>query len=383
MRFVDCVSLKLIAGHGGAGCVAYRKEKFVSKGGPYGGNGGKGGDIVIVASNNVGTLLDLRYRKIIKAEDGNRGDTKQQHGSQGSTFTLKVPIGTLIRDAHSREIVADLSEEGETFVAARGGRGGLGNAAFKNAVRQTPNFAQPGEPGVECGIILELKLLADIGVIGYPSVGKSTLISVISNARPKIAAYHFTTLAPNLGIVRTSDYRSFVVADIPGLVDGASEGRGLGARFLRHIERCRALVHLVEVQPDGSDDEAREPLRDFDAIMNELRSFSPSLAERPQIVVLPKMDLPWAAAAEPELRAHFEGEGHKFIAISSASRVGIDELIGAMRTLVDTTPAPDAAHFTAPDEDEARIIEEDDVPLDWDGDGLGDEDEDDAWGEEE
>lgn len=383
MRFVDCVSLKLVAGHGGAGCVAYRKEKFVSKGGPYGGNGGKGGDIVIVASTNVGTLLDLRYRKLIKATDGKRGDTKRQHGAQGTPFTLRVPVGTLVRDAYSREIIADLSEDGDSFVAAHGGRGGLGNAAFKNSVRQTPNFAQPGEPGEERGIVLELKLLADIGVIGYPSVGKSTLISVISNARPKIAAYHFTTLAPNLGIVRTSDYRSFVVADIPGLVDGASEGRGLGARFLRHIERCRALVHLVEVQPDGSDDEAREPIRDFHAIMAELRAFSPSLAERPQIIVLPKMDLPWTAAAEPALRAHFEEMGHQFIAISSASRQGIDELVNAMRTLVDNTPAPDAAHFTAPDDDEARLIEDEDVPLDWDQHGDDESDEDAYWGEEE
>jgi GTP-binding protein len=367
MRFVDCVTIRVIAGHGGRGCVAYRKEKFVAKGGPYGGNGGKGGDVLLVADRNIGTLLDLRYRRIITAQDGRHGMTKRQHGAQGIDEILRVPVGTLVRDAATRHIIADLQNDGDTFVAARGGRGGQGNAAFKNAVRQTPHFAQPGEDGTQQDIVLELKLLADIGIIGYPSVGKSTLISVVSNARPKIAAYHFTTLVPNLGIVRTNDYRTFIVADIPGLVDGAHQGRGLGARFLRHIERCRALVHLIEVQPDGADDPSREPLRDFDAIMNELRAFSEPLANRPQIVVLTKMDLPWTVAAEPELRAHFEAQGLKFVAISSASREGIAELVEAMRRLVDTTEVPDAALFTAPDDEELTALPEEEVPLDWDG----------------
>jgi GTP-binding protein len=392
MRFVDCVSLHVTAGHGGAGCIAYRKEKFVSRGGPYGGNGGRGGDVVMEASRNIGTLLDLRYRKIVKAEDGHRGMSKRQHGSWGENTVIKVPVGTIVREAHTREILGDLSNDGDTVVIARGGRGGLGNAEFKTAVRQTPHFAQPGEPGQEFDVILELKLLADIGIIGYPSVGKSTLISVISNARPKIASYHFTTLIPNLGIVKYKNYRSFVVADIPGLIEGAHEGKGLGYRFLRHIERCRALAHLIEVplpsgyEFDGSGDadmpmpsrlealQDREPIRDFDAICNELAQFSESLAQRPQIVVLGKMDQPHVREREPELRAHFEGLGYRFFAVSSATREGLDELVDAMMELVDRTEVPDIAHFTVPEAEELNAT--DTTPMDWEGAGSEHEDAD-------
>lgn len=385
MRFVDCVSLHLTAGHGGAGCIAYRKEKFVSRGGPYGGNGGRGGDVVMEASRNIGTLLDLRYRKTVKAEDGHRGMSKRQHGPWGENTIIKVPVGTIVREAHTRTILGDLSNDGDTVVIARGGRGGLGNAEFKTAVRQTPHFAQPGEPGQELDVILELKLLADIGIIGYPSVGKSTLISVISNARPKIASYHFTTLIPNLGIVKYKNYRSFVVADIPGLIEGAHEGKGLGYRFLRHIERCRALAHLIEVplpsgyEFDGSGDadvpmpsrlealQDRDPIRDFDAICNELAQFSESLAQRPQIVVLGKMDQPHVREREPELRAHFEGLGYKFFAVSSATRDGLEELVDAMMELVDRTEVPDIAHFTVPEAEELSAT--DTTPMDWEGGG--------------
>ena len=396
MRFVDCVSLHLTAGHGGAGCIAYRKEKFVSRGGPYGGNGGRGGDVVMEASRNIGTLLDLRYRKIVKAEDGHRGMSKRQHGSWGENTIIKVPVGTIIREAHTRAILGDLSNDGDTVVIARGGRGGLGNAEFKTAVRQTPHFAQPGEPGHELDVILELKLLADIGIIGYPSVGKSTLISVISNARPKIASYHFTTLIPNLGIVKYKNYRSFVVADIPGLIEGAHEGKGLGYRFLRHIERCRALAHLIEVplpsgyEHDGSGDadmpmpsriealQARDPIHDFDAICNELAQFSESLAQRPQLVVLGKMDQPHVREREPELRAHFEALGYKFFAVSSATRDGLEELVDAMMELVDRTEVPDIAHFTVPEAEE--LSSADTTPMDWEGSGSAGDDAVDAEG---
>jgi GTP-binding protein len=376
MRFVDCVSLHLVAGHGGAGAIAYRKEKFMARGGPFGGNGGKGADIVFEASRNVGTLLDLRYRKEVLAPRGESGGTKRQDGAQGVDVVIKVPVGTLVRDAHTRAIVADLAEDGDRKVIVRGGKGGLGNAAFKNAVRQTPHFAQSGLPGDSLDAILELKLLADIGIIGYPSVGKSTLISVISNARPRIAAYHFTTLIPNLGIVKYKNYRSFVVADIPGLIEGAHAGRGLGYRFLRHIERCRALVHLIEVPlDDGSEADAklaRDPIGDFDAICHELQLFSSTLAQRPQIVVLGKMDQPYVAEQEPRLRAHFEGLGFRFFAISSATRDGLDTLVDAMMELVDTVEPPDSAHFTVPDEDELRAGA---TEMDWEtGKPLSDDD---------
>lgn len=350
MRFVDCVTLHMAAGHGGAGAVAYRREKFVPRGGPSGGNGGKGGDVVLVADRNVGTLLDLRFRKKIVAQDGKNGQPKRMDGGNGDNTVVRVPVGTLVRDAHSLELLADLAEDTDTFVVASGGRGGLGNAHFKTATHQTPRFAQPGEPGDALDVLLELKLLADVGIIGFPSVGKSTLISVISNARPKIAAYHFTTLAPNLGLVRHRDFRSFVVADIPGLIEGAHEGRGLGYQFLRHVERCRVLLHVIEVTPamDGMAD-GRDPVADFDAIMRELQLFSPSLAERPVLVGLGKTDLPFVAERQAELRDHFEGRGHRFVSFSAVTRDGLSDLLDLVSEMVETAPQPDMSHFTVPD----------------------------------
>jgi len=369
MRFVDIVTLKCDAGHGGQGCVAWRREKYVPRGGPFGGNGGRGGNVGFRASGNLGTLLDLKYRKKIHARDGGHGQPKLADGAWGDDVIMPVPIGTLVRDAHTGELLADLSEDGDEIIVARGGKGGLGNAHFKTATNQAPTKAQPGLPGESCTVTLELKLLADIGLIGYPSVGKSTLISVISNARPKIADYPFTTLAPNLGIVQWKDYRSFVVADIPGLIEGAHEGRGLGFQFLRHVERCRALVHLIEVTPPSEIDDGRDPIEDYERINHELAAFSPGLAARPQIVVLSKRDLPFVVEREAELRAHFDALGVPFFTISSATREGLDTLKDAMITLVDDTPAPDASLFTAPETVEAPADDETEAPAPvWDAD---------------
>lgn len=379
MRFVDCVTLHTSAGHGGPGAVAWRREKYIAKGGPAGGNGGRGGSVYIEADPNVGTLIDFRYKKRIDAEDGHPGQTKLADGRDGHDQVLRVPVGTLVRDAITGELIADLSEPGQRAVAAAGGRGGLGNARFKTSVNQAPEHAQPGEDGEDRTIILELKLLADIGIIGFPSVGKSTLISVISNARPKIADYHFTTLTPNLGIVRWHDYRSFVVADIPGLIEGAHEGRGLGYQFLRHVERCRALVHVIEVTPsfEGAED-GRDPIRDFEVINRELRLFSPSLAERPQVVALGKMDLPFVSERADELRAHFEGLGYEFVTFSAATREGVNALIDVMGRLAAEVPAPDVAHFTVPEADErimARYADGDGIEVEYvlDGDDESDD----------
>lgn len=356
MRFVDCVTVHVRAGHGGAGAVAYHREKFVSKGGPSGGNGGKGGSVVVQADPNVGTLIDFRYKKRVNAEDGHPGQPRRADGRYGKDVVLRVPVGTLVRDALTGELIGDLSEPNAEIVAAAGGRGGLGNANFKTSVNQTPSYAQPGEAGGERAILLELKLLADVGIIGFPSVGKSTLISVVSNARPKIAAYPFTTLVPNLGIVKWHDYQSFVVADIPGLIEGAHEGRGLGYQFLRHVERCKALLHVIEVTPpiEGADD-GRDPIEDFEALQRELKLFSASLAERPQVVALSKMDLPFVQEKEPELRAWFEERGYPFLAFSAATRDGLAELIDAMGRLATETPAPEVDHFTVADADQAVL----------------------------
>lgn len=369
MKFVDSVTIHAIAGHGGQGMVAYRREKFVPRGGPSGGNGGHGGSVIFTADRNVGTLIDLRYRTEIRAKDGRPGEPKMRNGANADDAIVRVPVGTVVRDATSREVIGDLSEDGAECVAAAGGRGGKGNAFFKTSVNQTPSYSQPGESGAERTVTLELKLLADIGIIGFPSVGKSTLISVISNARPKIADYHFTTLTPNLGVVRWRDDDSFVVADIPGLIEGAHEGRGLGYQFLRHVERCRALCHVVEVTPGGDEfDDGRDPIADFEALQRELALFSESLAERPQLVALGKMDLPFVQAREAELRAHFEGLGFRFVAFSSVTRQGLQPLLDAMGQLWRDTPAPEVSHFTAVEADLDRVRPTREVGENVDGD---------------
>lgn len=369
MSFVDQVYIEIAAGKGGEGASAFRREKFVEFGGPSGGDGGRGADIVALADESISTLLDFRYRRIVKAENGRPGGNKRMTGKSGETEIIRVPVGTLIRDAHTLELIADLSEPGQKAVLAVGGKGGLGNCHFTRSTHQAPTYSQPGLEGEERRVVLELKLLADIGIIGYPSVGKSTLISVISNARPKIADYHFTTLSPNLGIVRWHDHQSFVVADIPGLIEGAHEGLGLGHQFLRHVERCRALLHIVEVTPqlEGVPD-GRDPIEDYHRIQNELRMFSEGLADRPQIIAVGKTDLPFVRERVEELRTYFEERGHTFVEFSAITRQGLEGLIDTMGALIARTPVPDAALFTRPaplpipEEDEDDYDDEDRVP---------------------
>lgn len=359
MRFVDQVDIHVAAGSGGAGAVAFRREKHVEFGGPSGGDGGRGGDVVLVADSNISTLLDFSYQRRIRAESGRPGGNKNMTGRSGEHAIIPVPVGTIVRDAHTLELIADLTEDEQRVVLAEGGKGGLGNSHFARSTHQTPRYAQPGIEGEERSVVLELKLLADIGIIGYPSVGKSTLISVISNARPKIADYPFTTLVPNLGVVRWHEHQSFVVADIPGLIEGAHEGHGLGHQFLRHVERCKALLHVIEVTPqyEGLPD-GRDPIEDFDRIQHELKMFSKPLAERPQIIALGKIDLPFVREREEELRTYFEGKGYTFISFSALTRKGLDALRNAMGELISKTPIPEIDAFTVP-EPKAAPVEDD------------------------
>lgn len=330
--FIDETTLRVTAGDGGRGCVAFRREKFVPHGGPSGGNGGRGGDVVAVGDEGMTTLLDFHHQKHVRAKRGAHGMGKDMTGRSGADLELVLPTGTMIFDHETDELIADLTVHGERAVVARGGRGGQGNACFATATRQAPDFATPGREGESKLLRLELKLLADVGLVGFPNVGKSTLISRISNARPKVADYPFTTLVPNLGLVRWRDFSSFVVADLPGLIEGAHEGRGLGHQFLRHLERTRAIVHLLEVPAE--DDESRSPLRDYEAIRSELEQFNSELSQRPEIVVLNKMDLPHVRDAEPALRAEVEGRSLSFFAISAVTGEGIDALVDAMGRMV-------------------------------------------------
>ncbi len=292
MKFVDEVRIHVKAGDGGNGAVAWRREKFIPRGGPAGGDGGNGGDVVLVVDPQLSTLLDYRYVREHRARSGESGGGSDMNGQDGPDLELRVPPGTIVKDAATGEQLADLGTAGERFVAAKGGRGGLGNMNFATSTNQAPRYAEDGTPGVEKDLVLELKLLADVGIVGYPNVGKSTLISRISRARPKIADYPFTTLVPNLGVVSWRE-RSFVVADIPGLIEGAHEGAGLGHRFLRHVERCRVLLHLVE---GASQEPGRSPRADFEALNRELALHSPELARKPQILAVTKIDVTEARA---------------------------------------------------------------------------------------
>ena len=343
MNFVDEVSICLEAGSGGNGIVAWRREKFVEFGGPSGGDGGRGGCIYVTASHNVSTLLDLKYRHIIKAERGADGGPKNMHGRAGQDTEIVVPVGTQVFDTDTDELFVDLVDDGQKVLIAQGGRGGMGNARFVTSTNQAPSRAQEGRPGQLRNIRLELKLLADVGLIGYPSVGKSTIIAAISQARPRIAAYPFTTLVPNLGVVHLGKYDTFVVADIPGLIEGAADGRGLGHQFLRHVERCEVLVHVLDVPPPFEDGSGvpwtdRDPIEDFARLNRELEKFNPELSDSVQIVALNKIDLTWVRDAEPALRAHFEGLGYTFVAISAIAREGLRELIIAMARQLGTEP---------------------------------------------
>ena len=319
--FVDKAKILIKAGDGGDGAVAFHREKYVAAGGPDGGDGGKGGDVIFVADSNLSTLADFRYKRKFEAKKGNNGAGGRKYGKAAEDLIVKVPVGTLVRDAESGRIIADLSGK-EPVVIARGGKGGWGNKHFATPTRQVPRFAKPGMPGEEFEVTLELKLLADVGLVGFPNVGKSTLISVVSQAKPQIANYHFTTINPTLGVVSMGDGVSFVMADIPGLIEGAADGTGLGHQFLRHVERCRLLVHIVDV----SGSEARDPKDDFRVINEELKRFNPELAERPMLVVGNKCDL-----ATDEQIADFknwvEEQGYKFFPIMAAIRYDVDPLL--------------------------------------------------------
>lgn len=323
MQFIDRTSITVKAGDGGNGKSAFRREKFVPKGGPSGGDGGRGADVVFVVDNNMNTLLYFRYHRRFKGENGENGDIKNQYGHNAPTYIVKVPPGTIVKDADTGEVIADLTAAGERVVVARGGRGGRGNAKFSSSQNRAPTFAELGEPGESRSLSLELKLLADVGLVGYPSVGKSSIIACVSAARPEIAEYHFTTLTPVLGVVRVDDERSFVMADIPGLIEGAADGAGLGHDFLRHVERTKVILHVV----DASGVEGRDPVEDYHRINAELKKYSEKIARRPQILVANKMDLPGAGENYARLEKLAAAEGIAIFPVSAATREGLAALI--------------------------------------------------------
>ena len=330
--FVDIAKIKIKGGDGGAGAVAFHREKYVAAGGPDGGDGGKGGDVVFVVDDNLATLADFRYKRKYSAPNGEGGKGGRCNGKKGQDLEIKVPRGTIIREANSKAVMADMSKT-ERFVAAKGGKGGWGNMHFATSTRQVPRFAKPGVPGEEWEVSLELKLLADVGLVGYPSVGKSSLISVVSQAKPKIGDYHFTTLVPNLGVVSMGEGNSFVIADIPGLIEGASEGVGLGHQFLRHVERCRMLIHIVDV----SGSEGRNPIDNFEKINEELKKFNPDLAKRPMIVAGNKIDM-----AEPEqieeFKKYVNDKGYEYYSICAPIMEGTKELMNVTWNMLKELP---------------------------------------------
>ncbi|HRU97314.1 MAG TPA: GTPase ObgE [Ruminococcus sp.] len=330
--FVDQAKIKIKAGDGGDGAVSFHREKYVAAGGPDGGDGGRGGDVVFQVDDNFSTLIDFRYKRKYVAERGQNGSARNCTGKSAPPLIVKVPRGTLVRDANTGRIMADMSTD-EPKVLARGGQGGKGNVHFATSTRQIPKFAKPGYPGEEFEVTLELKLLADVGLVGFPNVGKSTLISVVSAAKPKIANYHFTTLTPVLGVVRTDEERSFVMADIPGLIEGAGDGVGLGHEFLRHVERCRLIVHVIDV----SGIEGRDPKEDFNIINAELAKFNEELAERPQIVAANKADMATEEQIE-DLRSFIEAKGLPFYCISAATTQGTKELVMKIAEVLETLP---------------------------------------------
>jgi GTP-binding protein len=336
--FIDEVRILVKAGDGGNGCLAFRREKFVPRGGPSGGDGGRGGDVVLVASEHHNTLLHLRYNPEHKAERGRHGEGSQRTGREGVSLDVAVPVGTVVYNSETGEVLHDFTKAGDRFTVAKGGRGGKGNARYATSTHQAPTEHEQGSPGVELRLRLELKLLADAGLVGFPNAGKSTLISRISAAHPKIADYPFTTLEPNLGVVSFHD-RTFVVADIPGLIEGAHLGHGLGTQFLRHVERTRVLVHLVDV----SEMSGREPDQDFDIILQELASFSDTMAHKPMIVVAAKMDVAQDPARVDALERKAESEGMPFYKISAVTGEGLDALIAAMAEKVFTPSEPETA----------------------------------------
>ena len=330
--FVDIARIKIKAGDGGNGAVAFHREKYVAAGGPDGGDGGRGGNIVFKVNDNLSTLADFRYKRKYKAPNGNPGQTGRRNGRKGEDLVIEVPRGTIIREIQSGKVMADMSDD-DTFIAAKGGRGGWGNAHFATPTRQTPRFSKPGVPGEEWEVSLELKLLADVGLLGFPNVGKSTLISVVSQAKPIIADYHFTTLTPVLGVVSMGEGNSFVMADIPGLIEGASDGIGLGHEFLRHVERCRLLVHII----DAAGSEGRNPIEDFNTINAELVKFNPDMADLPQIVVGNKIDLATDEQLET-LEKYFTERGYQYFTMCAPIVEGTQEVINAVASKLATLP---------------------------------------------
>ena len=359
--FTDYVKIYAKAGNGGNGAISFRREKYVAAGGPDGGDGGRGGNIYFEVDPDSNTLIDFRYNKKFKAESGKNGEGGHRYGKSGQDLYIKVPIGTIVRDANTNEILADLSEPGQKALILKGGRGGKGNSHFATSTRQAPRFAQDGENGEERELILELKLLADVGLIGFPNVGKSTFLSMTTSATPKIADYHFTTLEPNLGVVKTDYGDSFVIADIPGIIEGASEGTGLGIQFLRHIERTRLLLHVIDV----SGSEGRNPVEDFYTINNELKQYSEKLSKRKQIIVANKIDVMQNESLYKDLEKVAKENNMEIYKISAATNEGVSELIKHIAEVLKTLPkenlieVQDRKVYTLKDDDEYTISKED------------------------
>lgn len=352
--FVDEITIKVKAGNGGNGCVAFRHEKFVEKGGPSGGNGGRGGDIIFVGERSLTTLIDFKFHRHIKAKNGENGQAKDCYGADSDDVYVKVPLGTVVKDLATDTVIADITKDKEEVIIAKGGKGGRGNASFATSRITAPQICEKGLPGEEKELKLELKMLADVGLVGFPSVGKSTLLSVVSNAKPKIAAYHFTTLSPQLGVVRIKDGRSFVMADLPGLIEGASNGLGLGIRFLKHVERTRVLVHVI----DMSCIDGRDPYEDYLKINEELKNFDPMLLKRPQIVCANKMDMP---ESKENLKVFKEKIGDvQVVEISAYTRSNIDELLYKVADALETVTLDDFIEKIADEVVEYKYVKEED-----------------------
>ena len=351
---IDIVRISVKSGDGGNGSMSFRREKYVANGGPDGGDGGRGGNVYFKVSNNTSTLLDFKYKKIFKAENGKNGEGARCTGKSGKDLYIDVPKGTIIKDIDKDVVVADLSEDGQEFLIAKGGRGGRGNQHFATPTRQVPNFAEMGEKGVTKNIELELKMLADVGLIGFPNVGKSTLISTVSSAKPKIANYHFTTLDPALGVVKPKSGKGFVMADIPGIIEGASEGVGLGIKFLKHVERTRLLLHVIDI----SGSEGRVPVEDFRKINNELKNYSKKLASKKQIVVANKMDSLSDESMLSDLQAECDKKGLKLFKISAATRQGLDELIEYISKELESIPKEDIVQIDETYNDREELVDQ-------------------------
>ncbi len=332
--FKDSAKIYVKAGNGGNGMVSFHREKYIAAGGPDGGDGGKGGDVIFEVDEGINTLIDFRYKKNFKAQPGEDGGTTNRSGKSGENLVIRVPVGTIVKDETTGVVLVDLIKPGQTYIIARGGRGGRGNQHFATSTRQMPYFAKSGDVGEEFNLILEMKMIADVGLIGFPNVGKSTILSMVSAAKPKIANYHFTTLVPNLGVVQIEHGKSFVIADIPGIIEGANEGVGLGHEFLKHIERTKLLVHVIDV----SGIEGRNALEDFNIINTELEKYNALLATRPQIIVANKMDIPGAEENYSEFKKELEAKGYKVFSISAATNKGLKELMYYIADILNTLP---------------------------------------------